>query len=293
MKTLITPFICLILFSMYSCKDSKVENNIKMYTETWDQIVNDANLDLINSTNFTEDVTLVTSPENIIGIEDFKAYYSNFINGFSDVSFTIVDVFGQGDKIVKHWHYKGTHTGDFFGTPATGKTIDIEGATITEMKDGKIAQEQDFMDNLAFMEQLGIDPLLNPSNVITIRTVYNDFAKGDIEAVGAVMDDNLVWNEAENFPLADGNPYKGFKAVVDGVFSRIMNEWEYWNLANLEFQEMTNNKVLVTGRYEAKYKKNGAVINLQMAHLWTLKDGKIISFQQFADTKGITDAMAK
>ncbi|WP_223551603.1 ester cyclase [Aestuariivivens sp. NBU2969] len=293
MKQLITSFIFLALFPMHSCKDSKIENNIKMYTETWDHIINDGNLDLINLLNFTEDITLITSPENVVGIEDFKAYYSNFINGFSDVSFTIIDVFGQGDKIVKHWHYKGTHTGDFFGIPATGKTVDIEGSTIVKMKDGKIAQEQDFMDNLVFMGQLGLDPFLNPDNVITIRTLYDNFAKGDIESVGAVMDENLIWNEAENFPYADGNPYKGFNAVVDGVFSRIMNDWEYWNLSNLEFHEMTNNKVLASGRYEAKHKKNEAVINLQMAHLWTLKNGKIISFQQFADTKGISDAMTQ
>ena len=54
---------------------------------------------------------------------------------------------------------------------------------------------------------------------------------------------------------------------------------------------MANNKVLVTGRYQAKYKKNGAIINLQMAHFWGLKDGKITNFQQFADTKGIADAI--
>lgn len=278
---------------MYSCKDVNLENNIKTYSETWDHIINDANLDLINNTNFTDSITLVTSPENIVGIEDFKTYYSNFITGFSDVSFTIVDVFGQDDKIVKHWHYKGTHSGDFFGIPATGKMVDIEGVTLVKMKDGKIAQEQDFMDNLVFMEQLGIDPLLNPNNVISIRTLYDNFANGNIDAVAAVMDENLVWNEAENFPYADGNPYNGFNAVLEGVFSRLMSEWEYWKLSDLDFKEMTNNQVLVTGRYDAKYKKNGAVINLQMAHLWTLNEGKIISFQQFADTKGIVDAMAK
>ena len=56
---------------------------------------------------------------------------------------------------------------------------------------------------------------------------------------------------------------------------------------------MTNNKVLATGRYQAKYKKNGAVIDLQMAHLWTLNNGKVVAFQQYADTKGINDAMNK
>ena len=282
-----------LTFLMLSCKDTKIEKDIKMYTDTWDQIVNDGNIDLINANNFTEDITMISSPENIVGIDAFKAYYQNFLTGFSEIKFKVIEVLGQNDQIVKHWNFKGQHTGDFFEIPATGKFVDIDGVTIAKMRDGKIAQEHDFMDNLAFMSQLGIDPMLNPGNIITIRKIYDDFAKGDIEAVGAVMSEELTWNEAENFPYADGNPYKGFEAVINGVFSRLMGEWEYWNLTDMSFHEMTNNQILATGRYDAKYKKNGAKINLQMAHLWTLENGKIISFQQYADTKGITDAMAK
>jgi steroid delta-isomerase-like uncharacterized protein len=293
MKNSIKYLIILFLIGFTSCKDANLQKDIKMYSETWDEIINTGNLELINDTNFTDDITLVMSPENIVGIDGFKDYYSNFVTGFSDVEFTLVDVFGQDDKIVKHWRYKGTHSGDFFGIPATGKSVDVEGTTLVKMKDGKIAKEQDFMDNLIFMDQLGIDPFLNPNNIIVVQKLYNDFAKGDIPSVQAAMDEKVVWNEAENFPLADGNPYIGFDAIAKGVFGRIQSDWDYWNLTDLDLQEMTNNKVLATGRYQAKYKKNGAVINLQMAHLWTLKDAKIVSFQQFADTKGIADAMNK
>lgn len=293
MKNLMKTILAILLIGIVSCNNVKVEKNIKMYSDTWDEIINTGNLELINDTHFTDDITLVMSPENIVGIDGFKDYYSNFVTGFSDVEFTMVDVFGQDDKIVKHWNFKGTHSGDFFGIPASGKSVDVEGTTLVKMKEGKIAQEQDFMDNLIFMGQLGIDPFLNPANVMTVQKLYNDFAKGDIPSVQAAMDEKVVWNEAENFPLADGNPYIGFDAIAAGVFGRIQSDWEYWNLTDLDLQEMTNNKVLATGRYQAKYKKNGAVINLQMAHLWTLKEGKIISFQQFADTKGINDAMNK
>ena len=285
--------VALLLMTIISCKEAIVKKNISMYTSTWDEIINSGNLDLINNSNFTDDITMIMSPENVVGIDAFKEYYSNFVNGFSDVEFSIIDVFGQDDKLVKHWKFIGTHSGDFFEIPATGKTVNIEGTTLVKMKNGKIAQEQDFMDNLLFMEQLGIDPYLNPENIMIVQKLYNDFANGDIPSVQATMDEKIVWNEAENFPFADGNPYIGFEAIAQGVFGRIQSEWEYWNLTDLNLQEMTNNKVLSTGRYQAKYKKNGAVINLQMAHLWTLKDGKIISFQQFADTKGITDAMSK
>ncbi len=80
----------------------------------------------------------------------------NYLTGFSNIKFTIIDVFGMGNKLVKHWNFKGTHTGTFFGIPATGKKVDIEGVTLVRMENGKIAEEQDFMDNLEFMQQLGV-----------------------------------------------------------------------------------------------------------------------------------------
>ncbi|MDB5226689.1 MAG: ester cyclase [Bacteroidota bacterium] len=132
--------------------------NLKMYETTWNEIINKGKLDLINETNFDKSITLISSPKKIVGIEGFKAYYKNYLTGFSNITFTIVDAFGQGDKIVKHWNFKGKHTGDFFGIPATGKDVNVDGVTLVRMKNGKIAQEQDFLDNLEFMQQLGIIP---------------------------------------------------------------------------------------------------------------------------------------
>ncbi len=56
---------------------------------------------------------------------------------------------------------------------------------------------------------------------------------------------------------------------------------------------MANNKVLSTLRYQGKLKKNGATFDVQVAHLWTLKDGKAIAFQQYVDTKQLADVAAK
>ncbi|MFU8843720.1 MAG: nuclear transport factor 2 family protein [Bacteroidales bacterium] len=78
---------------------------------------------------------------------------------------------------------------------------------------------------------------------------------------------------------------------MDGVFARIGEEWEYWNLTDIQLHEMSNNQVLSTLRYKAKYKKNGVQIDAQVVHWFTLKDGKIIRFQQFTDTGQVIRAM--
>ena len=132
--------------------------NIKMYTHVWEEIINNRKLDMFNDSNFTKRVVMHASPSDVVGIDSARAYYANYLTGFSDISFTIKDVFGMGNKLVKHWNFKGTHTGNFFGIPATNKKVDIDGATLVRMESGKIAEERDFFDNLEFMQQLGLIP---------------------------------------------------------------------------------------------------------------------------------------
>jgi len=135
-----------------------VAAHIKMYTHVWEEIINNRKLDMFNDSNFTKRVVMHASPSDVVGIDSARAYYANYLTGFSDISFTIKDVFGMENKLVKHWNFKGTHTGIFFGIPATNKKVDIDGVTLVRMESGKIAEERDFFDNLEFMQQLGLIP---------------------------------------------------------------------------------------------------------------------------------------
>ena len=130
-----------------------------------------------------------------------------------------------------------------------------------------------------------------PDNVSTVQKVYDAFALGDIPAVLAQFDDKIIWNEAENFPYADGNPYIGPDAVLNGVFARIGAEWEYWKLTEMSLSEMGTDQVFASGRYDAKNKKTGKKINAQFVHVWTVEEGKATGFQQHTDTKQVARAV--
>lgn len=281
--------MALMGLSPLPAQNSQTEKNISMYETVWDKVINHGQLGEINAQHFTEDVTMVTSPQNIVGIAAFRDYYQNFLTGFSNIKFTIVDVFGQGDKIAKHWRFQGINTGEFFGMPPTGKTVDVQGVTLVKMKDGRIAQEQDFIDPNILMQQLGL--VSDPDNITVVDYMYKAFTSGDIPAVLARMDPNIVWNEAESNSLADGNPYLGPDAVLNGVFARLAADHEYFKLEDIKLHNMDNNQVLATLRYNAKVKKTGKTYNAQAEHLWTLKNGKVVAFQQFLDTKKVAEAM--
>ena len=107
---------------------------------------------VINENNF-KDVVVVTTQGDLVGLEAIKKFHE-LPKWFLKREFTIVDAFGQGNRIVKHWNFKGVHTGDFFGIPATGNTLDLSGTTLGTMENGKIAKEQDFFDMQSLTSQL-------------------------------------------------------------------------------------------------------------------------------------------
>ena len=138
--------------------NAQLEQNIAMYDETWTKFVQ-GDISMINLDRFQEDIIVVTAQGNIVGLEATKNHYMNYLTGFSDREFTILEVVGQGNRLVKHWNFKGTHTGDFFGMPASGNKLNLSGTTMVTMKDGKIAKEQDFFDMMSMVSQLSAGDL--------------------------------------------------------------------------------------------------------------------------------------
>ena len=156
----------ILIVSLYNCgggpsKEQKevidaqaqLEKDLEMYRYVWGEFFK-GDTSIVNEKYFTEDVTVVTPEGDLVGIEAVKNHYLNFFIGFSDVEFTIVDAFGQGDKIVKYFNFKGTHTGDFFGLPASGNKLNLSGTTLVKIENGRVSREQDFFDYASLMSQL-------------------------------------------------------------------------------------------------------------------------------------------
>ncbi len=122
-----------------------------MYSSVWEEVFKNRDISLVNKDSFDSEVYVLTSAVKISGIDAFRDYYNNYLTGFFDPEFKIINVFGQGDRIVKHWNFKGTHDGVFVGIPATNNKVDLYGTTLVTIKDGKVFQEEDFFDNHTFL----------------------------------------------------------------------------------------------------------------------------------------------
>jgi ketosteroid isomerase-like protein len=124
---------------------------------------------------------------------------------------------------------------------------------------------------------------MSKENVALIRAIYDAFAVGDLAGVLGRMNPDIVWNEAENFPYADRNPHVGPDAIVNGVFARLIGEWDGFAVAPEEFLD-AGDTVIITGRYLGAYKATGKSIHAQFVHMWRVASGKAARFQQYTDT---------
>lgn len=130
---------------------------------------------------------------------------------------------------------------------------------------------------------------MSAANVAVIKGIYEAFATGDVPGVLGRMSPDIVWHEAENFPYADKNPYRGPQAVAEGVFARCIGEWEGFGVQMNDLID-GGDRVVALGRYVGAYKTTGRKMNPQAVHVWTLKDGKAVAFQQYIDTFDVARA---
>lgn len=120
-------------------------------------------------------------------------------------------------------------------------------------------------------------------NAQLIQDLYAAFGRGDAAAVLGAFHPQIVWMEAENIPYADRNPYVGPQAVAEGVFGRIMTEWEGFTVSPEKILA-EGDTVIALGRYRGTYRATGRPLDAQFVHAWTVQEGKVTAFQQYADT---------
>ena len=106
--------------------------------------------------------------------------------------------------------------------------------------------------------------------------------------LASYVSESISWTEAEGFPYA--GTYIGMEEIAKNVFSRLDSEWIDYKFTP-EGYLTDSDKVVAYGTYSGIYKRTGKSIKARVAHLWKLKDGKIISFEQFVDSQIVNSAL--
>ncbi len=97
------------------------------------------------------------------GPEAFTLVISMWRAAFDDLHMTIEELLAEDDRVANRFTTRGTHTGDLFGVPATGNTIEIASQEVHRIVDGRVTESWVCNDVPYIFQQLGITK--NPSNV--------------------------------------------------------------------------------------------------------------------------------
>jgi steroid delta-isomerase-like uncharacterized protein len=112
-------------------------------------------LALFTGTLVYEDVTLGVVNRSA---GELRAFGEGFFKGFPDVTFEVRSNFANGTRGGAEWIMRGTHSGDMPGMPATGKRVEVRGASVFEFAGDKIQRCSDYWDMATFLKQLGFMP---------------------------------------------------------------------------------------------------------------------------------------
>lgn len=126
------------------------------------------------------------------------------------------------------------------------------------------------------------------SNADVIRSHYAASDRGDLPGMIAPFAADIRWTEAAGFPYA--GTYVGPDAVAANVFERIAEEWDDYTVAIDEVID-GGDTVVGVGTYSGTYRATGRFMAARVAHVWRLREGEVVAFEQFTDTELVNRAI--
>jgi predicted ester cyclase len=92
------------------------------------------------------------------GHEGIKASVADAWTAFPDYHEELLELIGEGDRVVVHLAISGTQRGQWGPLPPTGKRVQFEEIVILQIRDGKVRRQRGIVDNLNALRQLGVVP---------------------------------------------------------------------------------------------------------------------------------------
>jgi uncharacterized protein len=125
-------------------------------------------------------------------------------------------------------------------------------------------------------------------NIETVKKMYELFATKDNEAIRAIFDENIQWNQMTGFP--SGGKHRGADAIFENVFGGFRQNWTDWKATITRYID-SGGGVFVIGFYEGTFNKTGKYMKSDFACEYKVKHQKITEFNQYTDTFLIAEAM--
>ncbi len=87
-----------------------------------------------------------------------EQFARGFYAGFPDVRHHVELVVADQDSVVVRFVLRGTHSGSFFGIPASGRAIEVPAHVVMRVRDGKVTELFGVFDEAGLLRQIGVLP---------------------------------------------------------------------------------------------------------------------------------------
>ncbi len=131
------------------------ESHKAIIRRLFDDVLNGGRLGLLDTIVGAAYVDHSPASGQAAGAAGVKAKVAALREGFPDLRFTLEEIVGEDEIVAARYHWRGTHRGSFLGIPPTGKTILVRGMDFYRLRDEKIVEHWDVVDDLGMLTQLG------------------------------------------------------------------------------------------------------------------------------------------
>jgi ketosteroid isomerase-like protein len=124
---------------------------------------------------------------------------------------------------------------------------------------------------------------MTDANVEIVRSAYDAFNRGDLEAGARVFDASIEWRTPANFPEA--GTWRGEEEVRRG-FAELTEPWDDLHADVQDLIPAGEGRVLALVRFSARGRGTGLDVRGAGvdSQVWTLRGGKVVSVEMHSGT---------
>ena len=122
-------------------------------------------------------------------------------------------------------------------------------------------------------------------NRALVQRGYEAFGRGDIEALLALLDENVEWITPGPSDLPTAGHRRGQQQVAE-FFQGVDNLFEVQRFEPEVFVS-EGDRVVVLGSETARVKATGKALDMRWVHAFTVRNGKVAVFEEYEDMSAV------